>query len=170
MSTGLRSQNLQGKNANIMKAVEFIHPNSICADLVSSGKLDVLTEMGKLLANVSPGTPENLIIKALIERERLATTGIGQRVAIPHAKIENLDKITAAVGISRTGIQFDAVDGQPVHIFVALLAPQGSTGEHLKALARVSRLLKNDEFRQGILSAKTADEIYSAIIEEDGKY
>ena len=110
------------------------------------------------------------LAQAYETRERLATTGVGEGVAIPHAKLDNLDNISMAIGISRTGIHFDAVDGQPVHIFVALLAPEGSTGEHLKALAGISRILKDPSFRNKLLGAKSSQEIYDAIIaEEDGK-
>lgn len=154
-----------------MTISQLLKPESISPDLESTGKLDVLTELGGLLANICQGGPsEKQIISVLVERERLATTGVGEGVAIPHAKLDNLDNISMAIGISRTGIHFDAVDGQPVHIFVALLAPEGSTGEHLKALAGISRILKDPSFRNKLLGAKSSQEIYDAIIaEEDGK-
>lgn len=153
-----------------MKIVEFIKQETTCANLESSGKMDVLGELSSLLEKVCSGITADQITTLLIERERLATTGIGEGVAIPHAKIDNIDSICAAIGISRTGIQFDAVDGQPVHIFIALLAPQNSTGEHLKALARISRILKDPIFRSQLREAKTSGEVYDAILKEDGKY
>lgn len=153
-----------------MKIVDFIKADSISNDLGSSGKMDVLAELAGLLARVCPRTDADTITSVLVERERLATTGIGEGVAIPHGKIEEIDSLTAAMGISRTGIAFDAVDGAPVHIFVALLAPQGSTGEHLKALARISRILKDPSFRGRLLETQTPQEAYAAILEEDGKY
>ena len=152
-----------------MKIADYLHPESVCADLKSTGKLDVLQEMGALLSNSCPTIKEEEITTILVERERLATTGIGEGVAIPHGKIDNLGQLVAALGISHTGIGFDAVDGNPVHIFVALLAPQSSTGEHLKALAQISRILKDISFRNRLLEKREAKEVYDAIIEEDGK-
>ncbi len=153
-----------------MKIADFIKLNNICADLKSTGKMDVLAELAKMLEGDCPNTDEGRITEILIERERLATTGIGDGVAIPHGKLSDIEGICAAIGISRTGIPFDAVDKNPIHIFVALLAPQNSTGDHLKALARVSRLLKDPAFRNRLLESKTPSEVYDTILEEDGKY
>lgn len=152
-----------------MKISEFLLQEAVSSDLESSGKLDVLSELGKLLAKVCPSADEKEIISALVERERLATTGIGDGVAIPHAKTDKLTEIRGAVGISRTGIPFDSVDGKPVHIFIALLAPQGVASDHLKALARISKLVREPEFRQRLLSTQSASELFDVIIQEDGK-
>ena len=153
-----------------MKLVEIISPESICTDLESSGKMAVLGELSIYLSKMCPEVNAEKIIKALVERERLATTGIGEGVAIPHGKVEGLDRICAAVGISRTGIPFDTVDGQPVHIFVALLAPPSASGDHLHALARISRLLRDPGFRERLIEARTEDAAFSVIKDEDGKY
>ena len=153
-----------------MRIADFIKLNNICADLKSTGKMNVLAELAKILEDDCPNTDKDQIAKILVERERLATTGIGDGVAIPHGKLSGIDGICAAIGISRTGIPFDAVDENPIHIFVALLAPQNSTGDHLKALARFSRLLKDPSFRSRLLESKTPSEIYNNLLEEDGKY
>jgi len=153
-----------------MKIADLLELKSINADISSSGKMDVLSELSGLLAASCNEINAEQATRILLERERLATTGIGDGVAIPHGKVNNLDSIYAAVGISKTGIPFDAVDGRPVHIFVALLAPQGSTGDHLKALARISRLLKDPSFRENLLTAQTSEDVYKALLEEDGKY
>ena len=155
--------------SQIMKIKEFLLPEAVTSDLESSGKLDVLSELGQLLASVSPNANKDDIVAALVERERLATTGIGDGVAIPHAKSDRLTEIRGALGISRTGIPFDAVDGKPVHIFIALLAPQGVAGEHLKALARISKLVREPDFRGRLMTTQSAKELYDAIVEEDGK-
>jgi PTS system nitrogen regulatory IIA component len=152
-----------------MKLADLISQSAISADLTSSGKIEVLAELGGVLARVCEGASAEEITRILVERERLATTGIGDGVAIPHGKTEQLNQIKAAIGISRTGVPFDAVDGNSVHIFVALLAPLDSTGDHLKALARVSRLLKDPELRSSLLEARTPQEIYTTAIEADGK-
>lgn len=152
-----------------MNFSDFLTPEAVSADLESSGKLDVLAELGAMLARVCPSADKEQITAALVERERLATTGIGEGVAIPHAKIDSLDKVVGAAGISRTGIQFDSIDGQPVHVFVALLAPTGSTTDHLKALARISKLARNPEFRKQLLGTRSNEEAFEAIITEDGR-
>ena len=153
-----------------MKIADFIKPESISTDLESTGKMDVLGELAGPLDGVCPGADRDSITSVLVERERLATTGIGEGVAIPHGKMDDVGSLIAAMGISRTGIHFDAVDGAPVHIFVALLAPQGSTGDHLKALARISRILKDPGFRARLLETQTPQEAYESLLEEDGKY
>jgi len=153
-----------------MKIKDFISPASISVDLGSSAKMDVLAELGGLLAKASPRADEETITRVLVERERLATTGIGEGVAIPHGKLGDVSALCGAVGISRTGVQFDSVDGNPVHIFVALLAPANSASDHLKALARISRLLKDPDLRARLLEAKVPREAHDILLEEDGKY
>ena len=152
-----------------MKLVDIIHPELICTDLTSSGKTDVLSELGTLLANKIQTVDANEITKILVERERLATTGIGEGVAIPHGKTEGIETIYAAVGISRTGVPFDAIDNDPVHIFIALLAPLSSSGDHLRALARISRLLKDPDIRGQLMGVRETEELFDILIEEDGK-
>lgn len=108
--------------------------------------------------------------KALIARERLGSTGVGESVAIPHAKIPGLANLTAAFGRSKPGIPFDAIDSQPVRLVFVLLVPENSAGAHLKALARIARLLKSPSFRDRLLSLPDAGAIYDAFLEEDAKY
>jgi nitrogen PTS system EIIA component len=151
-----------------MKLVDLIQPDAVKADLESSGKMDVLAELGGLLSRSCPNLEADEITRILVERERLATTGVGDGVAIPHGKAGNLDELAGAVGLSRTGIPFDAVDGEPVRIFFALIAPLNSTGEHLKALARISRLLKDPDFRERLTSCRGAEEIHDTIAAADG--
>jgi PTS system nitrogen regulatory IIA component len=152
-----------------MKLVNIIHPELICTDLTSSGKTDVLSELGALFTKKIQTVDANEITKILVERERLATTGIGEGVAIPHGKTDGIDTIFAAVGISRTGVPFDAIDRDPVHIFIALLAPLSSSGDHLRALARISRLLKDPDIRSQLMGVREAEELFDILIREDGK-
>jgi PTS system nitrogen regulatory IIA component len=152
-----------------MKISNFLTLKAINVNLQSTGKLDVLAELGQLLASDDTDIEESAIVTALIERERLATTGIGNGIAIPHAKIDGLSRLKGALGISQTGIPFDAVDEKPVHVFVALLAPRGATEEHLKALAKISRLLKNEALWTKLLTTKSKEELFHAIIEADEK-
>jgi PTS system nitrogen regulatory IIA component len=153
-----------------MKLADFIDPNAITADLASTDKPEVLAELGGALARVCSDIGSDAIARILAEREQLATTGIGNGVAIPHGKSEALQSVRAAVGISRAGVPFDAIDGKPVYIFFALLAPLASTGDHLKALARVSRLLKEQSVRARLLGANTAQDVYDIVIEADGEH
>ncbi|MBW1866005.1 MAG: PTS sugar transporter subunit IIA, partial [Deltaproteobacteria bacterium] len=113
------------------------------------------------------GIDQEILVKVLIERERLGSTGIGGGVGIPHGKLDDLKSITLGVGISRRGVDFESMDGNPTHIFFLLLTPENSTGLHLKLLARVSRLLKKGPFKERLLQALDRDEIYRAISEED---
>lgn len=151
-----------------MKIANLTNPSLIAADLVSSGKNDVLSELGALLA-AKVGMEEKDVTRILVERERLATTGIGDGVAIPHGKLDGLERIVVAVGLSRTGISFDAVDGAPVHIFVALLAPSASGGDHLRALGRFSKLLKSPDVRARLIAERTPLDVYHVLVEEDAK-
>lgn len=111
-----------------------------------------------------------LLTEMLIVREAASSTAIGEGIAIPHGKLDAVGKLVACVGRARQGVDFDSIDGQPTHIFFVLVAPENSTGIHLKALARISRLFKDPEFRQRLLAAADAHEMYTTIAEEDAKY
>jgi PTS system nitrogen regulatory IIA component len=112
-------------------------------------------------------TDADAVKVSLLEREKLGSTGIGQGIAIPHAKCAAIDHVVAALGVSKKGIDFDALDGEPVYLIFLLVAPPDSSGLHLKALARISRLLKDKFFRQALREAKSSDEIQKIIKEED---
>jgi PTS system nitrogen regulatory IIA component len=143
--------------------------DAVISDLQSTGKNDLLMEFAGIIETAYPGARKEQIAESLIERERLASTGFGNGSAIPHAKTSDLNTICGAFGISRTGISFDAIDGKPVNFFFVLVAPQGAANDHIKALGRVSNLLRNSDFRQRVLEAKTSEEIYSIIIDIDGR-
>ena len=105
----------------------------------------------------------------LHERERLGSTGIGDGVAIPHGKLKNLDQLLLAFGCSKTGINFDSMDGKPAHLFFLLLAPEESVGIHLKTLARISKLLKSPAVRESLLNASGSDALFQIIAAEENK-
>jgi PTS system nitrogen regulatory IIA component len=109
-------------------------------------------------------------VRVLAERERLASTAIGEGVAIPHGKLETVSGLLACIGRSRRGVEFDSLDGQPTHLFFVLVAPASSTGVHLKALARISRLFKDEAFRRRLLAAPDAATMFRIVVDEDGKY
>ena len=152
-----------------MKIIEFLNEKAITAELKATDKEGVIKELTDLLARVEGLRNKEEIIKILLAREELGSTGIGFGIGIPHGKSNLVKNLTAAFGISSKGIEFDALDGEPVHIFFLLLAPEDSAGPHLKALARISRLLKDKYFRDFLRQLPDAKSLYKAIKEEDAK-
>ncbi len=152
-----------------MKIVEFLEAGAVVDDLAGSSAAAVLGELTRPLGSTHRVDPQKLL-DTLLEREKLGSTGIGDGVAIPHGKIPGLPALMASFGRSRKGVDFRAIDGKPTYLFFALFAPENSAGAHLKALARISRLFKNATFREGILRAKDAAEMYRLIEAEDAKY
>lgn len=152
-----------------MKIAEFLSPKAVVADLSARSKPEILTELCRSLVQAHPELKAERLVEVLQEREKLGSTGIGEGVAIPHGKLGGLPQLMATFGVAREGVDFDAIDGKPTFLFFALVAPENSAGVHLKALARISRLFKNARFRQTILEAKTADDIYKLIAEEDAR-
>lgn len=149
---------------------DFLHPDLVSVDLASAGKMEVLTELGELFSRSIGHLDSKAVTRAFVERERLATTGVGEGIAIPHAKIEGLTQNKIAIGISRMGIDFDAIDDKTVRIFVALGAPLNSSGEHLRLLAQISRLLKDPEIRNRLIAADTPEALISIIRSEEAKH
>ena len=150
-----------------LKVLDFLDPAAILVDLTATHKRGVLEELTGLLAKSGKIKDPKAAIEILLERERLGSTGIGQGIAIPHAKTDQTGQIAAAFGLSRRGVNFDALDGEPVYIFFLLVAPPDAAGLHLKALARISRLLKDKFFRQSLRDVKDAAEVVRIIKEED---
>jgi len=150
-----------------MKIVDMLKKEFIAVSLQSKDKADVLSELSSLFTYGNIKYNQSTMVKALLEREKLGTTGIGDGIAIPHGKLADLDEMYVAFGKSDAGIPFEAMDGKPVHLFFLLVAPEQSTGQHLKTLAKLSRMLKDVEFRKHLLGAKTADELYRTIAEKD---
>ncbi|MBF5045041.1 PTS sugar transporter subunit IIA [Aggregicoccus sp. 17bor-14] len=150
-----------------MRIAEFLSPEAVVASLSARSKQDVLRELSAALARAHPSLQEERLGTVLREREKLGSTGIGEGVAIPHGKLPGMDRLLATFGVSREGVDFESIDGKPTHLFFALVAPENSAGVHLKALARISRLFKNPRFRSSILGAKSAQEIYALILQED---
>jgi len=152
-----------------MKILDFLNPKAISADLKSKNKKDVIKELLDLLISSGAVKKNNKdgIFKSLLEREALGSTGIGQNIGIPHGKTALTKKLVAAFGMSKSGLNFDSLDGEPARIFFLLLAPQESAGPHLKALARISKLLKDKYFRDQLMAAGSAKDIVKIIEKED---
>ena len=152
-----------------MKIMDFLNPQAISADLKSTKKREVIEELVDLLAKTGEIKNKSELVKILLSRETLGSTGIGQGIGIPHGKSAHVKKLTAAFGLSKAGVNFDSLDGEPTHIFFLLVAPEESAGPHLKALARISRLLKDKYFRDTLIKARDAQEIIRIITAEDAK-
>jgi PTS system nitrogen regulatory IIA component len=152
-----------------MRLPDIIDRGALEIDMRSTSKAETLGELGLLLARSLPELDPGEITECLLHREQLATTGVGDGVAIPHGKLAGIGRIVGALGLARSGIAFDAIDGQPVTILVALLAPPDATSDHLKALARVSRLLKDRSFRERLLASRSNDEAFRILAEEDAR-
>ncbi|MBU1088099.1 MAG: PTS sugar transporter subunit IIA [Candidatus Omnitrophica bacterium] len=152
-----------------MKIMDFLKEKAISADLKSADKEGIIREMIDLLADAQAIKDKEKIVKILLEREALGSTGIGQGVAIPHGKSSSVKELVAAFGISHKGVNYDSLDGEPVYIFFLLVAPEDSAGPHLKALARISRLLKDKYFRDTLRAAPDAKSLIKTLRSEDGK-
>jgi len=150
-----------------MKILDFLSKELIKVNLESSKKKDVIAELVELLYREKKIKDKDLIVNTLMERERLGSTGIGQGIAIPHGKSEQVKNIYAAFGISNSGIDFESLDGEPVYLVFLFIAPPDSAGMHLKALAKISHLLKDKYFRQALREAKNHEEVVNIIKEED---
>lgn len=149
-----------------MKLLEFLPKEAVLADLKAQDKKSVLHELAEPVAHIA-GVDSQDLVQVLMERERLGTTGIGNGIGIPHGKMKRLKSLVIGFGLSRNGIDFESMDARPTHIFFLLAAPENSTELHLKLLARISKILKHDAFREKLLQARDSDAIYSAISEED---
>lgn len=152
-----------------MKITEFLDKKGIKIGLEAVEKEDALKELVDILASVKEIGDKKNIVKALIERESLGSTGIGQGIAIPHGKTERVQEIVAILGISKKGVNFEALDGEPVYIFFLLVAPKDTAGPHLKALAQISRLLRDSYFCELLKKCKTAEDVYELIRREEEK-
>jgi PTS system nitrogen regulatory IIA component len=150
-----------------MKIADMLKKEFVSTSLQSKDKEEALSELCSLFANGKVKFNHGAMVKALLEREKLGTTGIGDGIAIPHGKLTDLDDMYVAFGKSDTGIPFEAMDGKPVHLFFLLVAPEQSTGQHLKTLAKLSRMLKDVQFRKDLLGAGTSEELYRIITEKD---
>ncbi len=150
-----------------MRISEFLVTDAINLDLKSTGKRDVLMELLQPLQKAGKLADAKKMVDVLMEREELGSTGIGGRIAIPHGKAPQVKELAAILGISKAGVAFDALDGEPVNLFIALVAPEGSAGIHLKALARISSLLKDKAFKKSLLAAPSQEDVLKLIHAEE---
>jgi fructose-specific phosphotransferase system IIA component len=150
-----------------MQILDFLSVDSIKLSMESKNKKDAIKELVEVLVKSGKVKDKKKMIQTLMEREDLGSTGIGQGIAIPHGKSDTVSDLAAAFGVSADGVSFDSLDGEPVNIFFLLVAPEGAAGAHLKALARISSLLKDKYFRKSLLSAQSPGEVIKIIQEEE---
>ena len=151
-----------------MKLVDFLKPEAVIADLSAGGAAGVLAELARPVAQAFQ-LEERRLAEVLLEREKLGSTGVGDGVAIPHAKVPGLPALAASLGRAPRGVDFKAIDGRPTRLFLALFAPEHSAGLHLQALARVSRLFKSAAFREALLAASDAAAMWMLVRQEDAR-
>jgi len=152
-----------------MKLVEFLPLEMVLPDLKAERKPALLVELAQACAEFSTEVDPERLIRVLRDRERLGSTGVGDGVALPHGKLPGLSRLLVGFGRSRVGVDFESQDGQPAHLFFLLVAPEDSSGQHLRTLARISRICKTAAFRERLLDAVGQEALYSAILEEDGR-
>ena len=150
-----------------MKILDILAKDSIVPELKGRTKKQVLEELIEAVQQNKPSIDRDSLMKVLLERERLGSTGIGEGIAIPHGKLRDIDDLVLSFGRSSEGIDFESMDGKPVHLFFLLVAPETCAGVHLRALAKIARLLKNGTVRKRLAKVDNREDIFSIIQQED---
>ena len=155
-----------------MRMSDFVVREAIIPDLKATTKEGAIREMveGLRVAGYFRGAEPEDIIKAILKREQLGSTGIGRAVAIPHSKHTSVDRLIGSLAISKAGIPFDSVDGEPVHVLVLLISPQDRPGDHLRALENVARTMRDDGFVRSLIQSATREAIWSLLEEAPGQW
>ena len=153
-----------------MRLADLLSEEVIKIPLENTEKEKVIEELIDLLVAAGKVKNKQAVLKAVMEREKVMSTGVGDGVAIPHGKAEGVEDVVAAFGVAKQDIEFQSIDEKPVRLVFLLVAPPNATGPHLKALSRVSRLLNKKEFREQLLQAKSAAEVLDLIQEEEKAY
>jgi fructose-specific phosphotransferase system IIA component len=152
----------------VMKLMDFLISEAIEPNMKSTNKTDAIKELVALLKTTGTVANDEIVARVVLEREELGSTGIGEGIAVPHGKSDVVDNVVAVFGRSEKGIDFKSeVDNIPVRLVFLLVAPMGSSGPHLLALARISRLLKSKDFRERLLKAKSKSEILEIFKSEE---
>jgi nitrogen PTS system EIIA component len=153
-----------------MTIEEVLHKECVVSDLKGTTKKEVVRELVDALKNANLIEDAEKAVNVVLERERLGSTGIGDGVAIPHGKLKGIQNILCAFGRSREGIDFDAVDHKPAHIFFLLIAPEDSASMHLQMLSRISKILRDAAFRKNLVEVADGGNLHGKVIEEDRKH
>ena len=150
-----------------MTLMDILSTSSVIVNLEGETKDEIIEELVNALEVGEAITDRDKVLQAVLEREKIMSTGIGDGIAIPHGKSDAVVRLAAALGTQKRGVDFEALDGEPAYVFFLLVSPANVSGPHIKALARISRLLKNDDFKKKLISAASADEIMSIIEREE---
>ncbi len=150
-----------------MTLLDILSPQSAIVDLKGETKEDIIAELVDSLDGGDAITDRDKVLQAVLEREKIMSTGIGDGIAIPHGKSDAVVRLVAALGTQKRGVDFEALDGEPAYVFFLLVSPANVSGPHIKALARISRLLKNDDFKKKLIAASSSEEIIDVIQSEE---
>ena len=150
-----------------MNLLDILSPKSILVDLQGETKEEIIKDLVDALELGEAITDRDKVLQAVLEREKIMSTGIGDGIAIPHGKSDAVARLAAALGTQRRGVDFESLDGEPGYVFFLLVSPANVSGPHIKALARISRLLKNDEFKKKLIEAATPEELLRVIEAEE---
>jgi len=153
-----------------MKILDYLKEEWVLPDLQGTDKASVLRELSKDLVKPSQAVSADELLRVLLEREKLESTGIAEGVAIPHGRLKRLKDFVIAFGRSVEGVNFDSIDGKATHLFFIVLAPEDSAVNNLKLLGRIATLLKDPSFKKRLMEAKSRHEVFQSISEEDEKY
>jgi len=153
-----------------MKILDYLREEWIVADIQGTDKPSVLRELSSLLVKPCQVASSEELLRILLEREKLESTGIGEGVAIPHGRLKKLKTFFVAFGRSLQGVDFDSIDGKPSHVFFLVMAPENSAVNNLKLLGRIVTLLKDASFKRRLMEAHSQKELFEFISEEDEKY
>lgn len=153
-----------------MTIEEVLPEQCVLGDLHGRTKTEVVSELVGALKSAGLIHDVEKAVSVVLEREKLGSTGIGDGVAIPHGKLKGIKNILCAFGRSREGVDFDAVDHNPVHIFFLLIAPEDSASLHLQMLSRISKLLRDPSFRKSLVESGKETNLYQKVVEEDRKH
>jgi fructose-specific phosphotransferase system IIA component len=150
-----------------MRLSDIVKIQHIKVPLQAKNKKDAITEMVKVLADANEVKDSQILLNSVLEREATRTTGIGNGLAIPHGKCNGVDHLVVAIGKPEAPLEFESIDKRPVNLIVLLASPPDQTGPHIQALARISRLMNVENFRQAMRTATTSQQIYDAVVAQE---
>jgi fructose-specific phosphotransferase system IIA component len=153
-----------------MNVYQILDRKSVDPSIQAKTKREILEQLADLMARSGKVPDKNALVDALLEREELCSTAVGEGVAIPHAKCEGMTEMCVAVAIAKEGVDFDAIDNKPVSIMFGLTGPPGDPEQHIRILSRIARIARNQEFRSALVKAETADEVFKVLVEEETRH
>jgi fructose-specific phosphotransferase system IIA component len=152
-----------------MILTQILQPSCVKAPLQGKDKKSVITELVDLLDSNGLLLDRNVVLEAVLMREQTKSTGIGSGIAVPHGKCKAVKELVMAIGIAGEPIDFESIDGKPVTIVILLVSPADQTGPHIQALARISRLMLDEPFKQAIEKATSAEEVYDLLSSKESE-